>query len=286
MKNFLRLSAGWLPVALACALSSPLVCWAFPPSPPHVLYGMVRNDMGDPLTLGSGQIILETTNGFQLTASIAADADPSVNYRLTVPLDAGIALDLYKPTALRPFVGFRLKVKIGQSIYLPLQMTGSFLNLGKPAQSTRLDLTLGEDTDGDGLPDAWERLLLAMLGGGTLADIRPGDDSDGDGISNYDEYLAGTFAFDPADGFRLTPVVGGTAAPVLEFLAIGGRTYTLQSSTNLQSWTPVQFRIPASGANAPLLPSYRATGVSLLRVEPALPPGMPATGFFFKAKVQ
>ena len=31
------------------------------------------------------------------------------------------------------------------------------MELGKPSETTRLDLTLGEDSDGDGLPDAWER---------------------------------------------------------------------------------------------------------------------------------
>jgi len=285
MKNSFRLSVWLSSAALAGLFLSPASLRAFPPSPPHVIYGMVRNEMGQPIALANSQIILTTTNGVQITGSLATNPDPSVNYRLTIPLDAGISADLYKPTALRPLVGFRIQVKIGQTVYLPMQMTGNFLNLGKPAQSTRLDLTLGEDSDGDGLPDAWERLLLSMLGGGTLADIRPGDDSDGDGISNLDEYLAGTYAFDPTDGFRLALVGGTTAAPLLEFLAITGRTYTLQSSTNLTTWTPVQFRIPAVGAGAPLQPSYRATDVRLLQVEPALPPGVPATSYFFKAQV-
>jgi hypothetical protein len=286
MNKFFDRPALWLAVAAVPALLLPALCLAFPPAPPHLIYGMVRNEMGDPLTLGSGQVILETTNGLQLTTSIAADPDPSVNYRLSVPLDAGIAPDLYKPTALRPFVGFRLKVKIGETTYLPMQIGGSFLNLGRPAQSTRLDLTLGVDTDNDGLPDSWEQLLIAMLGGGSLASINPGDDSDGDGISNADEYLAGTYAFDPADGFRLALVGGTTAAPLLEFLAIGGRTYTLEASTNLQSWTPTQFRIPAQGPSAPFQSGYRATGVTVLRLEPALAPGVPASSYFFKARVQ
>lgn len=286
MKKNLLPPAWWTLPALAALLLLPALSRAFPPSPPHVIYGMVRDEMGVPLNLPSAQIILEATNGVQIVGPLVQEADPSVNYRLTIPIDAGISPDLYKPTALRPLVGFRIKVKVGQTEYLPMQMAGDYANLGKPAQSTRIDLTLGEDSDHDGLPDAWERLLIAMLGGNlSLADIRPGDDADGDGISNLDEYLAGTYAFDPSEGFRLALVGGTTAAPLLEFLAISGRTYTLQSSTNLSAWTTLQFRIPAQGAGAPLMPRYRATDVRRLQVEPSLPPGAPASAFFFRAQV-
>ena len=51
---------------------------------------------------------------------------------------------------------FRLKVKIGSVTYLPIEMKLSKA-LGQAAQSTRLDLTLGEDSDNDGLPEAPER---------------------------------------------------------------------------------------------------------------------------------
>src|SRR4029434_45759 len=126
-----------------------------------------------------------------------------VNYRLEVPMDSGTAPDLYQPTALRPFFQYRLKVVIGQTVYLPIEMGGHFAQSGQPSQKTRIDLTLGVDSDGDGLPDAWEQALIAIYGG-TLDSVWPQDDADGDGISNLDEYLAGTYAFDPSDGFRLT----------------------------------------------------------------------------------
>jgi hypothetical protein len=44
-------------------------------------------------------------------------------------------------------------------------MKGDLSKLGEPGKRTHLDLTLGEDLDGDGIPDAWERALLAALGG-------------------------------------------------------------------------------------------------------------------------
>ena len=44
-------------------------------------------------------------------------------------------------------------------------MRGDYSALGRPGESTRIDLTLGEDRDGDGLPDAWERTLITASGG-------------------------------------------------------------------------------------------------------------------------
>lgn len=129
--------------------------------------------------------------------------------------------DLYSATALRPTVGFRMRVIVGNQVYLPMEMVGRLESLGEPAGITVLDLTLGEDTDGDGLPDAWERELARRLGL-NLEDIHPDDDPDGDGLSNREEYLAGTYAYDPANGFLLTIENGDDARPLLRFLAVPG----------------------------------------------------------------
>ncbi|MBM3883858.1 MAG: hypothetical protein FJ387_29835 [Verrucomicrobia bacterium] len=211
--------------------------FAFPPAPHHTLYGLVRDELGDPLLVTDAEVVLESLTGTQLMSRIVPQLSPGQNYRLHVPLDAGLTADNYKPTALRPTVAFRMKVKIGRLTYLPLETRANYANLGKPAQATRLDLTLGEDTDGDGLPDAWERALIAQLGGQlALQDIPPDDDADGDGLTNLQEYLAGTYAFDPQDGFWLDLVGLDHEQPVIEFLAIRGRTYTLVGSTDWARW--------------------------------------------------
>jgi hypothetical protein len=112
---------------------------------------------------------------------VSPDIQPGENYRLIVPMDSLSAIDPYKPTALHPLVGFRLKVRIGETVYVPIEMAGNLSTLGQPAGETLANLTLGVDSDGDGIPDAWENLLIQMLGGGlTLASITPDGDNDGD----------------------------------------------------------------------------------------------------------
>ncbi len=275
--------------AIVCLLFivAPQSAVAYPPAPYHTIYGMVRDEMGNPLVVTNAEVILETMSGVQLNVTVVPYLQPGANYRLEVSMDAGLTADAYKPTALRPLVPFRMRAKIGRIILLPIEVAANYSNLGKPAQSTRLDLTLGEDADGDGLPDAWERALIVALGGGlTIEDIRPEDDADGDGLSNLQEYLGGTYAFDPADGFRLDIVDHTNGNPVLEFLAIRGRSYTLQASTDLHTWVSARFRLPGDGPDAPGQDSYRATDVHFQRIE-ALPlEGRPSDHLFFRAQVQ
>jgi hypothetical protein len=280
-RNFTRVWPAILAIGLAFSL--PETAQSFPPAPPHVIYGLIRDEQGSPLAGSAAKVILETPTGTQITSDLIQEA--GVNYRLTIPMDSGLTADAYKPTALQPTAPFRLKVQIGSAVYLPLEMTGDFSHLGKPAQSTRIDLTLGEDSDHDGLPDAWERNLIAMLGGNlTLADIRPGDDNDHDGISNLNEYVAGTYAYDPADGFKLKILGYNNGAPAMEFLAIRGHNYTVYGSTNLTLWNPVQFKITAEGPEATTRQSYQATDVRTLRIDAVLPVGVKNT--FYKVQVQ
>ena len=270
---------------LACAVGLLLAGFAhaFPPAPHHTLFGLVRNQLGDPINVFPCDVFLETPSANQLRASLISGLEPGVNYRLEVPMDSGTAVDLYQPTAMRPFFQYKLKVQIGQTIYLPIEMAGDFSQIGQPGVKTRINLTLGVDSDGDGLPDAWEEALIAMFGG-NLASINPNDDTDGDGISNLNEYLAGTYAFDPTDGFALSLVGLNADNSQLEFMAIRGRTYTIEASSNLQQWTPVGFRVVNGGAPGPIQDSYRATDVRTLRVE--VPSIGTETNRYFRATVQ
>jgi hypothetical protein len=255
---------------------------AYPPAPHHLFYGMVRDELGNPITVTNATIILETTSGMQLTTTIVPYLEPSMNYRLAVPLDSGITSDLYKPTALRPTVPFRIKVKIGSVTYLPIEMSANLALMGQPGQRTRLDLTLGEDSDGDGIPDAWQRAIIALSGGrlNSLSDVKPNDDFDGDGLTNLQEYLAGTYAFDSKDGFVLNIARMNGGSPVLEFMAIRGRTYAVMGSPDLKEWTQLEFKVSVPNADGATMRNYAASDVRLLQVEPGQPAGSAPMRFF------
>lgn len=258
---------------------------AFPPAPHHTIYGLVRNELGNPLSGDNAKIILETADGVQIRGNIIPDLDPGMNYRLLIPMDSGLNLVPYAPYALHPTTSFLLRVEIAGNTYLPIEMSGDFASLGDPAKKTLINLTLGIDSDGDGLPDAWERHLMGLLGGDlTLESINKESDLDGDGLNNYEEYIAGTYANDPEDGFALAIAGFGDEGPLLEFLAIRNRTYSIFGSTDLQNWVPLHFRMMSEGSEAPARVRYQALEARVLRVE-ALP--SPESGIqFFKLLVQ
>jgi hypothetical protein len=81
-------------------------------------------------------------------------------------------------------------------------------------------------------------------------------------MSNLEEYLAGTYAFDPEDGFTLAIRGVEAGRSQLEFTAIRGRTYTIEASSDMKSWSPVNFQV---GTN-PEQGSYVATDVRPVRV--------------------
>lgn len=94
------------------------------------------------------------------------------------------------------------------------------------------------DSDGDGMPDAWE-----THHGFDLHD--PSDalqDADDDGLTNLQEYLAGTDPHSAASTLGLGMVVALQGPVKLQFSAVAGRTYRLESRENLTAggWSEVK----------------------------------------------
>lgn len=217
-------------------------CLAFPPLPHHTVFGLVRDELGTPVTAAGGEITLETLSGTTLKTVLAPGTEAGVNYRIEVPIDAGLTSDAYLPSAMQPTAPFRLRVKLGTRTYVPMEMKLSLGKLGQPAESSRVDLTLGEDTDGDGLPDAWERLMIQSGKlGMTLEQFGPGARINGNALTVMEAYVAGTYAWDPKDGFRLEILSREGGVPVLEFMTLRGRSYTISASSDLKDWRGTAF---------------------------------------------
>lgn len=254
--------AHWL-LLLLCSFilhTSSFITSAYPPAPFHLFYGLLRDEYGTPIS-SRAEVILETSSGVQVKTVVNPGIETAANYRLEVPMDSGLMAAPYQPSALQPTAPFRIKVRVGGVTYLPIEMRGDFSQLGQPGQRTRLNLTLGEDSNGDGLPDAWQRLINP-----DLTKVKPGADA-GNGLSYLQTYYAGTYAIDPKLGFALNIVGFKEGAPQLEFLAVTGRTYTLLGTSDLKTWKALPFRVPAEGATAAARESYQTDVVKNVRLE-------------------
>ena len=273
--------SGKLLALIVLALIWPSTIDAFPPAPHHAFQGMLRDEHGRPITSDEVKVFFKTENGAVISVDAGKVFEPGINYRIKIPMDSGATPELYETFAMKVQMPYTIHVKIGIRRYLPIEMLGSIKKIGHPGGITQLDLTLGEDADGDGLPDAWERALLGQ--GRTLADIKPGDDTDGDGLSNMDEYISGNYAFDKEDGLRLDIIETGVVGVKLEFLAITGRTYTLQQSNDLRQWRQVDFT--TQDLPETTRASFLAEQVTKMNI--TVPPsGNSSNAKFFKLMVQ
>jgi hypothetical protein len=170
---------------------------------------------------------------------------------------------------------FSLAVDLDGQRYYPIEVAGQ-LQAGQGGERVRLDLNLGSDTDLDGLPDVWEEWQLYQLGeypgapGWTLARVTRDGDLDGDGVSNFQEYVAGTFAGDATERFelKLLSIANGVAS--FQFFAITGKVYKIEASTDLVTWAEIPFSV-AAGATPALF--HRAADVAVLPAYADYPAG-------------
>lgn len=88
-----------------------------------------------------------------------------------------------------------------------------------------------QDTDGDGMSDAWE-----ILNGLDPNIANAVSDSDGDGFTDYQEFVTGTLPQVPSSRFSAMASVeaGGVR---LQCSTLAGRKYRIERSTDLTGWT-------------------------------------------------
>jgi hypothetical protein len=225
-----------------CAvLGIALTAQAFPPAPYNLVYGVVRDRYGTPLTTSSAQVILQSPAGQTATTTIIPGFAPGINYQMKVPMDAGQTPDLYSPNAFLASTAFKMVVVIGGVTNIPIEMVTTNSVLGQPGSTARVDLTLGVDVNGDGLPDAWEYAFMATIGTNvSLSSLNANSILTPDGLTLRQQYILGVYPFDPADPFIIT-YIGNKTTPAIQFPTITGRTYTVQVSQDMKTWAPVNF---------------------------------------------
>jgi hypothetical protein len=258
------------PLILLLSLLSSLTALAFPPAPYYTLYGMVRDQVGQTLTAEGAEVVL-LKEGVEIGRTPITANRIDQSYELNVRMDqtrSGTAL--YSDKAVSVGGLFSLVVEMNGSIFYPIEVSGT-LEAGNGGERSRLDLTLGEDSDGDGLPDVWEQWQLyqagqypAADGSWDLSQISANGDFDGDGQSDGFEYIAGTFAGDATEvfGLEIKEKLAGNVR--LEFYAITGKTYTIERSSDMLEWTRVNFATE-SAQNTPAA-GHVAAGVGQVPV--------------------
>jgi hypothetical protein len=234
-------------LALGLSVAAPLL-QAFPPAPYYTVFGTVRDENGLRLDVAGAVVALYRNHTEVVRQDIINSTDrPDQNYQFRLKMEMDVdETRSYSSLANTPGTAFTIGVVINNITYYPLEVSGPVVpTIGKPGDRVRLDLTLGVDSDGDGIPDSWEISQLFAAGyqpgpnGWDLSLLDRNGDLDGDGISNYAEYIAGTFASDPTDFLSLQITARFVQSIRFRFFAIASKTYSLEMSTDLQTWTAV-----------------------------------------------
>ena len=260
---------------------------AFPPAPGFTIYGLVRDEFGWVVESKDAQIILKkAVDGKVIARSrIQPNGTLTENYRVMCAIDHELSGENYKPEAVKDATPFTIEVVIEGETFLPTETAVSPMNGMASGTFYRLDLTLGSDSDGDNLPDRWEQWQLQAAGQevSRIDLINPDDDIDGDGLSNRQEYIAGTFAFIFSDTLAVKIIEHHDDNWLtLEFLAVVGKTYTLERTIDLNSWERVSFGL--QDKRSPLVAEWTSPDTFLQQVQ--VPPLSEASRAFFRVRVR
>lgn len=253
---------------LAVLLAAVFPTQAFPPAPYYTIYGIVRDQVGQTITADNAVVIL-LKGGVEVGRTpIKTGVQIDQNYELQMRMDhSRTGTTFYTDQAIATQGLYSLVVSMNGVLFYPIEVNGT-LKAGKGSERVRLDLNLGEDLDKDGLPDAWEAWQLYQSGlypdengNWDLSLINGSGDYDRDGLSNLLEYIAGTFAGDATEVFSMDIKEKLPQQVKLEFFGITGKTYTIESSVDLKTWTQVNFSVGAPGAGSK---GYTASNVALV----------------------
>lgn len=200
------------------------------------------------------------------------------NYRALLPLDMGEGSP-YTSDALPPGVTFTIEAEIAGIRYPAYGIVSDSLLNPEPGASQRLDFTIGEDSDGDKIPDLWELWQLESSGiyegdeRYSLESIGEGD-HDNDGLSDYDEYIAGVFSFLFIETLNMSAkTVSADGWIQFELIQAQGQSYQMEATSDLTTWEPIE--VTLDGDRETSLSSWSAEDTSIRDIEVKLTSGGP-----------
>ena len=110
------------------------------------------------------------------------------------------------------------------------------------------------DVNSNGMSDLYEQYYF-----GSVSTHRTRlTDTDGDGMTDYAEFIAGTDPTNPSSNLRILKNFVSNGVMTVQWSAVPGRIYQMQTSTNLVDWAPVSLWMQAS--NSPM--TYTWTNAS------------------------
>ena len=139
----------------------------------------------------------------------------------------------------------------------------------------KVDSASGQDSDQDGLPDDWETAHGLDPQSATGANGAAGD-PDADGCTNAQEYAAGTDPASASSVLAFGAVEVGEIGPILQFHAIGGRTYSVlyRDSIDAGTWGKLTEALSRPD-NGPLTVTDTTQGNHLVRFYRIVTPASP-----------
>ncbi|MFT6863678.1 MAG: hypothetical protein ACJAVK_002239 [Akkermansiaceae bacterium] len=250
------------------------------PAPSSTIFGKVRGEFGFGLTGGSTSLLLLADGEEVARTPVSESGVFGENYRLTLPVDLNPAKGAYRTAARDPGADVTYSFvaeRNGTCLLISKVESVSADPAPESGAVKQINFILGADSDGDGLPDDWERFQAGLLGpieGDPLDVFSAKGDRDRDGLSDYGEYVAGTFALLFQDGLNFAiDKVYESGRTELSFLAIDSKSYRIESSRDLKTWVPVEFSLSDDPVNT--FYTYKSEEIENITVlaEPAVTTG-------------
>jgi hypothetical protein len=219
------------------------------PEPDNVLYGTIAID-NVAITASRTDVVIEArrqTNGPAI-ASYRMGSNPQVGNFYSLRLKLESLTPVFDPTASQS--GAELFIVVSDATGVRSQAN---YTIGERGQFERLDFgTAIPDSDGDGLPDAWEAHYFGSL-------AQSGGSLNANGLTALQNFVAGTNPNDPKSPFKLSIALNGNQKAV-SFIALRAegpgydgltRIYSLEASAGLvaSSWSGVSGFTDISGNN-------------------------------------